>query len=244
MVVESKPMQSLVKIVLVESDPKMVAALKRSFADRPEVEVVHGSMTQQVVDAWVSPTTASGEMASDLGAAVKGVLGESIERAVQRAIHARYEGLMPAGYATCVETARTQPRFLISTPSPTDVLEVALSAAAALQVVHMQNKLEARSIASVALPSFSAEGVSAEVCADLMWTAHDLFREAEIPNFETMSIALRELLRGVDPSSREGAFKKSFATPGAGDSQGSTVPDASAAAAQLKRKLAELTKDD
>ncbi len=233
-----------VKVVLVTGDPKMIEALTVSFVDRPEVQIIDGALTEQAVDAWVSPTGPDGRMDSGLARTIKSTLGDSIERAVQKAIHARHRGAMPAGHATCVETARPQPRFVISTPSSGAGLGVALAAGAALQVVHMQNKIEEGSIGSVALPGFTADGVPAEICADLMWTAYDLFRQAELPSFGTMCSAFEELLRGVDASDGIGAFKKSFVSPQAGNSKTSTIPDSTAAAAQLRRRFAETRSDE
>ena len=44
----------LVKVVLVDVNPKMIAAWRTTFEENPEVEIVHGSMLDQPVSAWVS----------------------------------------------------------------------------------------------------------------------------------------------------------------------------------------------
>jgi hypothetical protein len=51
-----------VKVILVDINPKMVAAWRSTFEENPEVEIVSGSMLTQSVDAWVSPTNAKGRM--------------------------------------------------------------------------------------------------------------------------------------------------------------------------------------
>ena len=51
----------LVKVVLVDINPKMVEAWRSTFEENPEVEVVQGSMLEQPVDAWVTPTNSRGE---------------------------------------------------------------------------------------------------------------------------------------------------------------------------------------
>ena len=42
-----------VKVVLVDVNAKMIAAWRHSFESNPEVEIVHGSMLDQAVSAWV-----------------------------------------------------------------------------------------------------------------------------------------------------------------------------------------------
>ena len=50
-------MPSLLQVVLVDVNRQVVEAWRTVFADVPEVEVVHGSLLEQRVDAWVTPTT-------------------------------------------------------------------------------------------------------------------------------------------------------------------------------------------
>lgn len=248
MVVESVAMHPYVKVVLVDINPKMIAAWRETFEENPEIAVVHGSMIDQDVSAWVSPTNSGGRMDGGLDAVIKGFLGGGIEKTVQSAIHAQYAGAMPVGHATCVLTGRPRPRFLISTPTMvgssedvSDTMNVVLAAGAALQAVHIQNRAQPGSITSVALPGLGANTgkVPAEICADLMWTAYDLFREAELPTYAAMRAALEELLGELGPTSSKGAYKKSFATQAKAQSKSFTIPDSAAASAQLKKKLAK-----
>lgn len=237
------PMFSPVKVCLVDINPKMIAAWKETFEENPEVQVVHGSMLDQAVDAWVSPTNSGGRMDGGLDGVIKGFLGGGIEKAVQKAIHASYGGAMPVGHATCVSTGRPQPRFLISTPTMvgssedvSDTMNVVLAAGAALQAVHLQNAAQPGSIKSIALPGLGANTgrVPPEICGDLMWTAYDLFREAELPDYATMRKALEGLLGDLGPTTSKGAYKKSFAS---GMNQKLTIPDSHAAQAQLNKKI-------
>jgi O-acetyl-ADP-ribose deacetylase (regulator of RNase III) len=238
----------MVKVVLCDVNPKMIAAWRETFEENPEVEVVHGSMLDQGVSAWVSPTNSAGRMDGGLDGVIKNFLGGGIEHAVQKQIGALFQGAMPVGHATCVSTGRPQPRFLISTPTMvsssedvSDTMNVALAAAAAFQAVHMQNAKDPGSIRSIALPGLGANTgkVPVEICADLMWTAYDLFREAQFGDFPTMRKALEGLLGDLGPTSTKGAFKKSYAQaiPKA------TVPDHAAAQAQLKKKIEQKQND-
>lgn len=205
-----------VKVTLVDVNPKMVAAWREVFADNPEVSVVQGSMLDQKVDAWVSPTNARGEMAGGLDGVIKKHFGPKIQTKVQSEIARLYKGTMHVGHATCVETGVKVPRFLISTPSMTassedisDTLNVALTCSAAFQMVHMQNHREPGSIQSVALPGIGTGTgrTPVEICADLMWTAYNLFLTRDFSDFAEMRAALEEELGSLGNNLAPGSTK-------------------------------------
>jgi|GEM_PF-602397 len=193
----------LVRVKLVDVNPKMIKAWRDSFEDNPEVEIIEGSMLEQPVSAWVTPTNSKASMDGGLDGVIKRQLGPAIEKKVQAEVKRRYGGSMPVGTATCVETGADQPRFLISTPtmvgSSDDIsasLNVALACCAAFQMVHMHNTEHGGQIRSIALPGLGAATgrTPVEVCADLMWTAYNLFREKEFSSFEEMRKALEAIL--------------------------------------------------
>jgi len=107
----------LVRVSLVDVNPKMVKAWRDSFAENPEVDVIEGSMLDQGVSAWVTPTNAKASMDGGLDGVIKKKLGAGIEKKVQAEVKRRYAGAMPIGFATCVETGVAVPKFLISTPT-------------------------------------------------------------------------------------------------------------------------------
>ncbi len=198
----------LVAVTLVDINSKMIAAWRETFEEHPEVQIVQGSMLEQPVSAWVTPTNSRGSMDGGLDGVLKKHFGASIEKSVQQEIGRRFGGLMPVGHATCVPTGQMQPRYLISTPTMigssenvSDTLNVALACAAAFQAVHMQNAREPGSVRSVALPGLGANTgqVPVEICADLMWTAYHLFREREFTDFGEMRKALEEQLGDLTP---------------------------------------------
>jgi O-acetyl-ADP-ribose deacetylase (regulator of RNase III) len=205
----------------------MVAAWRATFEEHPEVQIVQGSMLEQPVSAWVSPTNSRGSMDGGLDAVLKRHFGAGIEKSVQQEIGRRYGGQMPVGHATCVATGKLQPGYLISTPTMTgssenvsDTLNVALACAAAFQAIHMQNTREPGSIRSVALPGLGANTgqVPVEICADLMWTAYHLFREREFTDFGEMRAALQEQLGDLAPMTgptKETAVKSPLNAPAA-----------------------------
>jgi O-acetyl-ADP-ribose deacetylase (regulator of RNase III) len=191
------------KVVLVDVNPKMIASWRHSFEENPEVTVVHGSMLDQNVDAWVSPTNSRGHLGGGLDAIIKKYLGAQIEKRVQAEIGRLYNGRMPVGCATCVPAGGMMPKFLISTPTMTanredvsDTLNVALACAAAFQMVHAQNARAPGSITSVALPGLGAANAKTpvEICADLMWTAYNLLKDKGFDDFIAMRAALEEQL--------------------------------------------------
>lgn len=193
----------LVRVVLTDINPKMIAAWRETFEENPEVDIVPGSMLEQPVSAWVTPTNAKASMDGGLDAVIKKQQGASIEKKVQAEVKRRYGGTMKVGTATCVETGADQPRFLISTPtmvgSSDDVsatLNVALACCAAFQAVHMHNAQHGGQIRSIALPGLGAATgrTPVEICADLMWTAYNLFREKEFSDYVEMRKALEAIL--------------------------------------------------
>src|SRR5918912_1225751 len=113
----------VLQVVLVDVNPRVVRAWRAAFHDAPEVEVVCGSILDQRVDAWVTPTNARGSMDGGVDAVIKHHLGPGIERRVQEAIGQLHGGAMPVGSATCVPTGAAAPRYLISTPTMTGSAE-------------------------------------------------------------------------------------------------------------------------
>ena len=193
----------LVRVTLCDINPKMIAAWKETFEENPEVDIVQGSMLEQQASAYVTPTNAKASMDGGLDAVLKKHLGAQIEKKVQAEVKKLYGGSMKVGTATCVETGNDSPRFLISTPtmvgSSDDVsnsLNVALACCAAFQAVHMYNSQHGGSIRSVVLPGLGAATgkTPVEICADLMWTAYNLFREKEFSDYAEMRKALEEIL--------------------------------------------------
>src|SRR3954469_6820512 len=211
------------KVVLVDINPKMIAAWRSTFEENPEVDIVEGSMLAQRADAWVTPTNARASMDGGLDAAIKGHLGAAIEKRVQSEIRRQFGGLLAVGHATCAPTGTARPSYLISTPTMagssediSDTLNVALACAAAFQAVHMQNAREPGSIQSVAMPGPGADPgrVPVEICADLMWTGYNLFRRRAFDDFVAMRAALEGEVGDLGPTSLAGKKKaKAVAAP-------------------------------
>ncbi|MBP0452349.1 macro domain-containing protein [Kitasatospora sp. RG8] len=178
--------QPPLKVVLSDVSATVVEAWRAAFADNPEIAIHQGSILDQQVDAWVSPTNSRGRMDGGVDAVVKRHLGAGIQLRVQRAIRAGFGGRLPVGSAVCVPSGAANPRFLISAPTMeessqnvSETLNVALACAAAFQAVHRQNAQAPGSIGSVALVGMGARTgrVPARVCANLMWSGYTLFND-------------------------------------------------------------------
>ncbi|MEV4141056.1 macro domain-containing protein [Dactylosporangium sp. NPDC049742] len=195
------------KVVLCDVNAKVVQAWRSAFQDNPEVEIVKGSILNQRVDAWVSPTNSQGRMDGGVDAVVKRHLGAGIQLRVQRAIHDGFAGTLPIGSAVCVPSGAATPRFLISTPTMTqsvqnvrETLNVALACAAAFQAIHMQNAAEPGSITSVALVGMGAATgkVPPQVCANLMWAGYTLFGDYSFDDYDELRTTVSAQLDDIE----------------------------------------------
>lgn len=202
-----------IKVVLVDLNTKMISAWQQHFAHDPNVTIVHGSILDQHVDAWVSPTNVQGDMSGGVDAAIRGRLGDAIQNKVKQEIARAHGKTMPVGYSTCVSTGRKQPAWLISTPTMTtasqpirETLDVALACCAAFQSVVLHNEQHDSPISSLALPGLGAGTgrVPVEVCAELMWVAYDLFHREYFEDFESMRATLEAEMNAIDPTSSFG----------------------------------------
>lgn len=204
----AEPLDRLI-VTLVDLNDRMVRAWRQSFEQNPEVHIVHGSMLDQRVDAWVTPTNARISMDGGLDAAIKNHLGSGIEAAAQQQMHEQFGPVLPVGCATCVPTGVEVPRYLVSTPtmhgSSEDVsatMNVALACVGALQAVRLHNRARSQTdIYTVALPGLGVGTgqVPPEIAADLMWTAYNLLKGTDHGDFAGARRALAEELGEIEP---------------------------------------------
>ncbi|MFF3886367.1 ADP-ribosyltransferase domain-containing protein [Streptomyces sp. NPDC001914] len=195
------------RVVLTDVNERVVEAWRAAFADTPGIEIRKGSILDEDVDAWVTPTNSRGRMDGGVDAVIKRYLGSGIQVRVQRAIRDRFAGVMPVGSAVCVPSGATVPRYLISTPTMvrssqnvSATLNVALACAAAFQAVHRQNRKKPGSIRSVALVGLGAQTgqVPARVCANLMWTGYTLFHDHWFEDDDELRSTIVSQLHGIE----------------------------------------------
>jgi len=226
-----------VKVALAAVQPATLEAWRAVFSDRPEVEIIEAELTAQPHDAWVTATKRG-----DLEDAVRAALGEPVERAVQALIRERFGGSLPADFAVGVPTGGTHPKHLVAASNTprnphgiNDHMRVALAAGAALQAVHVQNAAEPGSIRDVVLPRLGPETVSERHRAELMWTAYELFRQAELPDGAATRRALCDLLGGAAvKEAAAGTLKRTYRKRKTAASGKSTMPDRPSARAPLE----------
>ncbi len=199
--------QPQLRVVLADVNAEVVRQWRAAFADTPEVGIQQGSITDQRVDAWVSPTNSRGRMDGGVDAVIKRHLGAGIQLRVQRAIRDQFDGSLPVGSAVCVRSGATNPTFLISTPTMvqsvqnvSETLNVAMACAAAFQAIHLQNDREPGSITSVALVGLGAATgrVPAQVCANLMWTGYTLYNDHFFRSYDDLRATIRAQLDDID----------------------------------------------
>ncbi|GLW33007.1 hypothetical protein Areg01_59450 [Actinoplanes regularis] len=200
-------MSMLRKVVLTDVNPRVIKAWESAFADSPGVEIHKGSIVNQRVDAWVSPTNSRGAMNGGVDAVIKQHLGAGVQLRVQRAIRDGFDGSLPIGSAVCVPSGAAVPKFLISTPTMEssaenvrETLNVALACAAAFQAIHMQNARQPGSIESVALVGMGAATgrVPAQVCANLMWAGYTLFNDFTFDSYTELCATVTGQLGDIE----------------------------------------------
>ena len=191
------------RIILVDKNPAVVKALHTAFAAERGFDFAFGSLLDQAVDAWVTPTNSHGDMSGGLDGAIRGRLGAPIQARVQAEIRRQHGGYLPVGFATCVATGRQSPSFLISAPTMSEAsvdvsatLNAALACCAALQAVAQYNREHHNVIRSLAMTGLGTGTgrVSPETCADLMFTAFKLFQDQSFASFPEAHAALAEVL--------------------------------------------------
>ncbi len=210
-------------LVLVDPDPRMIDAWRRSFDNELEVSIVQGALTDQDVSAWVVPESTS--------------LEPGLQRILEAEVARAHGGTLEAGHAVCVATGQAYPQFLIRTAAPeSDPRSLALATAAAFFAAYRANAASHGAIRSLALPDLGGPPDPA-VRADLTWTAYELLRSAQVPSFEALRIALDELFTmPIDPT-KTGAYRRTFRGP---SELAQTLPDSAAAQAQLRKRLDQL----
>jgi O-acetyl-ADP-ribose deacetylase (regulator of RNase III) len=200
-----------IRVVLSDVNAKVVQAWMSAFADTPEVEIAKGSILNQQVDAWVTPTNSHASMNGGVDAVIKHHLGAGIQLRVQQAVRTSFGALLPIGSAVCVPSGAANPRFLISTPTMEqsvenvrETLNVALACAAAFQAIHRQNSREPGSISSVALVGMGAATgkVPPQVCANLMWAGYTLFKDHTFDDYDELRTTVIAQLGDIDSRPR------------------------------------------
>ncbi|MCA8829036.1 macro domain-containing protein [Hymenobacter pini] len=102
---------------LIDTNPEVVAAWQRVFADVPQVTVRHASIFDHPADALVSPANSFGFMNGGIDFAISKHLGWHLEKQLQQLIRDEYYGELLVGQAAILETGHAGFPYLISAPT-------------------------------------------------------------------------------------------------------------------------------
>ena len=105
------------KLHLVDINPRLVNAWRRSFAEHPEVEVGCADILSVAEHCIVSPANSHGYMDGGIDLHYRNYFGGSIERTVRDAIGRRPEGVLPVGAALAIRTGDSRIPFMIVAPT-------------------------------------------------------------------------------------------------------------------------------
>jgi O-acetyl-ADP-ribose deacetylase (regulator of RNase III) len=105
------------RLHLVDSQSSVATALRRAFADHPEVDVECGDILALAHHALVSPANGHGFMDGGIDQQYAAFFGASLQRRVLDTVRARPEGYLPVGAAELVHTGHDRIPYLIVAPT-------------------------------------------------------------------------------------------------------------------------------
>lgn len=152
-------MDSDLRLILVDPNPTLCAALQKDFRDLPNVEIVSGCFEElPEFDCVVSAANSFGLMDGGVDAAIIRFFGEALMQRVQRRILDECLGEQPVGTSLIVETGHPKHPFLAHTPTMRIPMSIAqtdnvyLAMWAMLLAVRRHNRTAERRIVTVACP--------------------------------------------------------------------------------------------
>ena len=173
------------KIFLLDHNPDMVAAWKKSFAkckniENVEDEFVHFMDTHDV-ECIVSPANSFGKMDGGYDLAITDYFGDSLQNAVQCKIDKYFYGEQPVGTSIIVDIPGTMKK-LIHTPTMR-VPDLIKDPMVIYQCTRMTLMLAiSEKVKSIVLPAFGAGcgAVSFQTVADMMRSGYNQILDATL----------------------------------------------------------------
>lgn len=103
--------------LLIDTNPKMVAAWKLYFEQEKNVKIVHGDLTNAICDSIVSPANSFGFMDGGVDYFISERLGWDLQIKLQKEIKALPEQELMVGRAMVIPTNDELIPYLISAPT-------------------------------------------------------------------------------------------------------------------------------
>ena len=197
-----------VQLHLRDRSPEVVAAWREAFAGAPGVTIAEGDIFGgPPADAVVSPANSFGYMDGGIDAVYARRFGPEMVRRLRDVLRAAWDGELPVGCATIVETGDRGIPYLVSAPTmrvPMDVSETVnayLAFRAALLAVRELNRRYPGKARSILCPGLATSygRMSPRKSARQMCFAHRLVVEGDASLLDTAAGVLqshRELAEG------------------------------------------------
>jgi O-acetyl-ADP-ribose deacetylase (regulator of RNase III) len=147
-----------IKFELRDISAEMVQAWRKYFKGIPNVRMSQGAIFDSAADAIISPANSFGYMDGGIDLVYLHRFGWELQTRLQTHIKADYDGELPVGQATIIETFDETIPYLVSAPTmrvPTDVSDTVnayLAFRAALRAIKQYNREHRASIRSVLCP--------------------------------------------------------------------------------------------
>lgn len=140
----------LPRIVLCDTNKAVISAFLKVFVDDHNVEVVEGSIVDQLVDAVVSPANSFGFMDGGVDTVYSAFFGPLLQENLQVAIRNLFDGEMLVGQAASIMTGHDKIGILIAAPTmrvPKQIFDPADVYLATRAALRLAMKLPIKSIA-------------------------------------------------------------------------------------------------
>ncbi len=198
-----KHSKSMLKILLVAIDPKLIAAWKEFFWGKEGVSIIEGDITKVKCDAIVSPANSFGFMDGGLDYELSERLGWQMEKKLQEQIKQLPEGELLVGQAMLLETGDEEIPFLISAPTmriPTNFnIDTSVNAYLAMKAALIKARDEEQ-IVSIAIPGLctGVGRMQPMIAARQMYMAYREIIHGEKQNFNSFGEA-QKYHRDINP---------------------------------------------
>lgn len=175
--------------LLIDKNPKMVAAWQDVFGAEENVTILEGDLTEVSCDAIVSPANSFGFMDGGVDYAISIRLGWDLQFELQQQIKNLPEGELLVGKALIIETGDELIPYLVSAPTmrvPMNYnISTSINAYLAMKATLIETKGHAK-IEYVAIPGFctGVGKMQPQIAARQMYQAYQEIIKGEKMNFK------------------------------------------------------------